>query len=108
VGVFPEGSRSRDGRLNRGRTGIARMAHRTGVPVVPCATVGVFEIAPPGTRLPRPRKVVVRFGEPRLFPDLGRDPSAQELRDWTDDLMAEIQRLSGQEASGTDAIRSES
>lgn len=109
VGIFPEGSRTRDGRLNRGRTGIARMAHRTGVPVVPCATVGVFDVAPPGTRVPRPRKVTLRFGEPLRFPDLGgRAPSAQELRDWTDALMAEIQRLSGQQASGIDAIRSES
>jgi 1-acyl-sn-glycerol-3-phosphate acyltransferase len=109
VGIFPEGSRTRDGRLNRGRTGIARMAAVTGVPVVPCATVGVFDIAPPGTRVPRPRKVTVRFGEPRRFPDLGgRPPSTEELRAWTDELMAEIQRLSGQEPSGVDAIASES
>jgi 1-acyl-sn-glycerol-3-phosphate acyltransferase len=107
VGIFPEGSRTRDGRLNRGRTGIARMAAATGVAVVPCATVGVFDIAPPGTRVPRPRKVTLRFGAPVRFPDLGgRPPTAEELRDWTDALMAEIQRLSGQEPSGVDAIAS--
>lgn len=109
VGIFPEGSRSRDGRLNRGRTGLARIAAETGVPVIPCATVGVFDVAPPGARLPRPRKVGVRFGEPMTFPKpVGRPASPEELRAWTDDLMARIQELSGQEASGVDAVGSRS
>jgi 1-acyl-sn-glycerol-3-phosphate acyltransferase len=102
VGIFPEGTRSRDGRLHRGRTGVARLAAETGVPVIPCATVGVFELAPPGTRLPRPRKIGVRFGDPRCWPT-GQPASPAALREWTDDLMAEIQRLSGQEAAGIDA-----
>ena len=109
VGIFPEGSRSRDGRLNRGRTGLARVAAETGVPVIPCATVGVFELAPPGARLPRPKKVGIRFGEPMTFPSTdGRAATPDELRAWTDELMAEIQRLSGQEASGVDAVGSKS
>ena len=109
VGIFPEGSRSRDGRLNRGRTGLARVAAETGVPVIPCATVGVFELAPPGARLPRPKKVGIRFGEPMTFPSTpGRPATPDELRAWTDELMAEIQRLSGQEASGVDAVGSRS
>ena len=102
VGIFPEGTRSRDGRIYRGRTGVARLAAETGVPVIPCATVGVFEVAPPGTKVPRPRKIGIRFGEPRTWP-VGRPTSPRELRAWTDELMAEIQRLSGQQAAGVDA-----
>lgn len=102
VGIFPEGTRSRDGRLYRGRTGVARLAAETGVPVIPCATVGVFELAPPGTTVPRPRKVGIRFGRPMTWPP-GRPASPPELRAWTDELMAEIQRLSGQEYAGVDA-----
>jgi 1-acyl-sn-glycerol-3-phosphate acyltransferase len=105
VGVFPEGSRTRDGRLSRGRTGVARMAAETGAPVVPCAMVGVFDIAPPGTRVPRPRRVGVRFGEPMpAVTTSGRPATAEELRAWTDELMARIAALSGQEQSGVDAV----
>src|SRR3954468_4262378 len=95
VGIFPEGTRSRDGRLYRGRTGVARLAAETGVPVIPCATVGVFDIAPPGAKVPRPHKISVRFGEP--MPPIEKDPSAERLREWTDELMARICALSGQE-----------
>jgi 1-acyl-sn-glycerol-3-phosphate acyltransferase len=102
VGVFPEGTRTRDGRLNRGRTGVARMAAETGVPVIPCATVGTFDIAPPGARLPRPHKIKVRFGSP--MPPIEPDPSAEQLREWTDELMARICVLSEQEFSGVDAV----
>lgn len=108
VGIFPEGSRSRDGRLNRGRTGLARIAAETGVPVVPCATVGAYELCPPGATLPRPRKVAVRFGEPMTFPGAPCTPSAAALRAWTDELMTRIQQLSGQEQSGVDAVGSRS
>ena len=102
VGVFPEGTRTRDGRLNRGRTGVARMAAETGVPVIPCATVGTFDIAPPGAKLPRPHKIKVRFGSP--MPAIAPDPSAEQLREWTDELMARICVLSEQEYSGVDAV----
>lgn len=101
VGIFPEGTRSRDGRLYRGRTGVARLAAETGVAVIPCATVGVFELAPPGTRVPRPRKVAIRFGAARSWP-AGQPASPAALRHWTDELMAEICRLSGQEDAGVD------
>lgn len=106
VGVFPEGSRTRDGRLNRGRTGIARMAAATGAPVIPVAMIGVFEVAPPGTRLPRPRKVGVRFGDP--MPAVSASASPEELRTWTDLLMTRIAELSGQEQSGVDAVGGQS
>ncbi len=105
VGVFPEGTRSRDGRLNRGRTGVARMAAQSGVPVIPCGIVGAHECAPAGARLPRPRRVVIRFGEP--MPPVttkGRAPTAEELRTWTDELMTRIAVLSGQEQSDLDQL----
>lgn len=101
VGMFPEGTRTRDGRLNRGRTGVARIAAETGVAVIPCALVGVFEIAPPGVRFPRPKRVTVRFGVP-MPPVPGTSP--EQLRSWTDELMARICTLSGQEYSGVDAV----
>lgn len=105
VGVFPEGTRTRDGRLNRGRTGVARMAAETGVPVIPCATVGTFRVAPPGARVPRPRKITVRFGEamPAVC-EPGTAPTSEQLRDWTDELMARICAMSEQEYSGVDAV----
>src|SRR3954471_11726760 len=102
VGIFPEGTRSRDGRLYRGRTGVARLAAETGVRVIPCATVGVFDLAPPGTRVPRMRRIGVRFGPAMTWP-AGRIATPTALRSWTDELMAEIQRLSGQEEAGVDA-----
>ncbi len=102
IGVFPEGTRTRDGRLNRGRTGVARMAAETGVTVIPCATVGTFDIAPPGTRIPHPKKIGVRFGSP--MPPIAKDPTAEQLREWTDELMARICVLSEQEYSGVDAV----
>jgi 1-acyl-sn-glycerol-3-phosphate acyltransferase len=105
VGVFPEGTRTRDGRLNRGRTGVARMAAETGAPVIPCATVGTFAVAPPGARLPRPHKISVRFGAP--MPPVcaaGAVPTAERLREWTDELMARIGELSEQDYSGVDAV----
>jgi 1-acyl-sn-glycerol-3-phosphate acyltransferase len=102
VGIFPEGTRSRDGRLYRGRTGVARLAAETGVPVIPCATVGVFDLAPPGTKVPRPRQIGVQFAPPMTWP-VGRAASPAALRAWTDELMAVIQRLSGQEPAGVDA-----
>lgn len=101
VGMFPEGTRSRDGRLNRGRTGVARLSLETGVAVIPCALVGGFEIAPPGVRIPRPKKVTVRFGEAMPAVPGG---SPEQLRTWTDELMARICALSGQEYSGVDAV----
>ena len=104
-----EGSRSRDGRLNRGRTGLARIAAETGVPVVPCATVGAYELCPPGAKVPRPRKVAVRFGTPMVFPGSPMEsPTSAELRAWTDELMEQIRQLSGQEPSGADAAGSRS
>lgn len=98
LAVYPEGTRTLDGRLQRGKTGVVRMAGRTGAPVIPCAIVGAFDIAPKGARLPRPRKVLVRFGPPMPWSGQRFDiDDSVLLRKYTDDLMATIQELSGQE-----------
>ena len=111
LGVFPEGTRSPDGRLHRGRTGVVRMAAASGVPVVPCAAVDLFTIAPTGAVLPRitRKRTVVRFAPPMDWPvdPSGEPPSPEVLRARTDELMAVIQELSGQEYSGQD-VRSPS
>ncbi len=104
LGVFPEGTRARDGRLHRGRTGIVRMAGVSGAPVIPCATKGVFRYEADGTRHLSLRRNEVHFGAPmswsgRQFPI--DDPAL--LRARTDDLMHAIQRLSGQDYVDVDA-----
>jgi 1-acyl-sn-glycerol-3-phosphate acyltransferase len=97
-GIYPEGTRSPDGRLYRGRTGIARLTLMTGAPVVPFAMIGTDKIQPGGAGLPRPHRVTVRFGEAMEFSryeGMGRDRYV--LRAVTDSVMAEVMRLSGQE-----------
>ncbi|MEU6402817.1 lysophospholipid acyltransferase family protein [Streptomyces sp. NPDC046985] len=97
-GIYPEGTRSPDGRLYRGRTGIARLTLMTGAPVVPFAMVGTDKLQPGGSGLPRPGKVVVRFGEPMEFSRYeGMDRDRYVLRAVTDSVMTEVMRLSGQE-----------
>jgi 1-acyl-sn-glycerol-3-phosphate acyltransferase len=89
VGIFPEGTRSPDGRLYRGRTGVARLALATGVPVIP---VGLQHTPPPSWR-----RAVVRFGEPLDFSAYaGAGNDRDVLRHVTDEVMAAIQELSGQ------------
>ncbi|HEX6167200.1 MAG TPA: lysophospholipid acyltransferase family protein, partial [Acidimicrobiales bacterium] len=98
-GIYPEGTRSRDGRLHKGHTGPARLALRTGAPLVPIALIGTREIQPPGARVPRPfRPCEIRIGRPV---DTGhyRDRADERLvlRQLTDELMFEIRELSGQD-----------
>jgi 1-acyl-sn-glycerol-3-phosphate acyltransferase len=98
LGVYPEGTRSHDGRLYKGRVGVASMALRGGVPVVPCAMVGTFEIQPPGRRLPRLGRVTIRFGEPLDFSRFaGMEGERAVLRAVTDEIMHAVLQLSGQE-----------
>ncbi|MFD3561503.1 lysophospholipid acyltransferase family protein [Streptomyces sp. NPDC058686] len=97
-GIYPEGTRSPDGRLYRGRTGIARLTLMTNAPVVPFAMIGTDKLQPGGNGFPRPGRVTVRFGEPMEFSrydGMGRDRYV--LRAVTDSVMAEVMRLSGQE-----------
>ena len=97
VAIYPEGTRSPDGRLYRGRTGTARLAMAAGVPIIPVGMIGTDRVQPIGVRVPRPnvRGVVVRFGKP--IDVSGRQDDRTTLREVTDELMAEIQRLTGQE-----------
>jgi 1-acyl-sn-glycerol-3-phosphate acyltransferase len=93
VAVFPEGTRSPDGRLYRGRTGAVRLAAQAGVPVVPVGIRGTDRIRPTGRRLPRRHPVTLAFG-PALPVKV---ESAQDARRLTDELIAEIRSLTGQE-----------
>ncbi|MCY0919674.1 MULTISPECIES: lysophospholipid acyltransferase family protein [unclassified Streptomyces] len=97
-GIYPEGTRSPDGRLYRGRTGIARLTLMTGAPVVPFAMIGTDKLQPGGKGMPRPGRVTLRFGEPMEFSRYeGMDRDRYVLRAVTDSVMAEVMRLSGQE-----------
>jgi len=96
-GIYPEGTRSRDGRLYRGRTGVAWLALTAGCPVVPVALSGTQDIQPVGSRLPRIRKITVRFGEPLDFSYLRGAKPGPARREATDAIMAAIHELSGQE-----------
>ena len=100
-GIYPEGTRSRDGRLYRGRTGVGHLALTSGAPVVPVGLEGTERLQPVGSRLPRLARVTVRFGEPLHF--AGRYdgvPLGRARREITDEVMAAIQRLSGQPGAG--------
>src|SRR5205823_10281831 len=98
VGIFPEGTRSPDGRLYRGKTGVARMALEAQVPVIPVALVGTYEAWPYDKKLPKPGRVEIRFGKPLTF-ERSYDTPADRfvLRSVTDEIMYEIMMLSGQE-----------
>jgi 1-acyl-sn-glycerol-3-phosphate acyltransferase len=99
LGIYPEGTRSPDGRLYRGHTGVARLALSCGVTVIPVGLVGTTDVQPRGSTFMRPfRRVTIRFGAPldlsRFEGTSGTDPLA--LRAVTDELMFEIRRLTGQ------------
>jgi 1-acyl-sn-glycerol-3-phosphate acyltransferase len=96
--IHPEGTRSLDGRLHRGHTGVAQLALRSGAPVVPVAVIGTDRAQPPGMRLPRPRRIGIRFGEPLDFQRYqGMDGAPAIRRAITDEIMYAILVLSGQE-----------
>ncbi len=97
-GIYPEGTRSPDGRLYRGRTGVARLSLMTGAPVVPCAIIGTDRVQPSGKGLPHIHPVTIRFGAPLDFSRYeGMDRDRYVLRAVTDEVMSHVMRLSGQE-----------
>jgi 1-acyl-sn-glycerol-3-phosphate acyltransferase len=100
-GIYPEGTRSRDGRLARGKTGVAWLALTADCPVVPVGITGTDRIQPVGASWPRPHRCTVVFGRPLTFPEhagqAGRNRSRREV---TDTIMAAIAELSGQERAG--------
>jgi 1-acyl-sn-glycerol-3-phosphate acyltransferase len=99
LGIYPEGTRSHDGRLYKGKVGVAAMALKARVPVVPCAMIGTFEAQPPGRVLPKlQNRVTVRFGAPLDFSRYyGMEGEKAVLRAVTDEIMYTILELSGQE-----------
>lgn len=99
-GIYPEGTRSRDGRLYRGRTGVAWLALAAKCPVVPVGLTGTQDIQPIDSRIPRIRKITIRFGRPMDFGYLQGATPGPARREATDAVMAAIQALTGQEAVG--------
>lgn len=97
-GIYPEGTRSHDGNLYRGRTGVARIALESGVPVIPVAVINTDVIAPPGKMFGRFARPGVRFGQPLDFSRYeGMEDDRYILRAVTDEIMYEIMNLSGQD-----------
>jgi 1-acyl-sn-glycerol-3-phosphate acyltransferase len=98
LGIYPEGTRSHDGKLYKGKVGVAVMAISGQAPVVPCAMVGTFEIQPPGQKIPKIKQVTIRFGKPLDFTRYaGMENQKAALRAVTDEIMYAILGLSGQE-----------
>lgn len=97
VAVYPEGTRSPDGKLYRGRTGVARLAVAAGVPIIPVGMIGTDKVQPIGRLYPKLMRdtVVVKFGKP--IETIGRGDDRTSLRELTDQVMGEIQKLTGQE-----------
>lgn len=100
-GLYPEGTRSRDGRLYRGRTGVAHLALTAGVPIVPVGLSGTEDLQPIGATYPRLAKVTVSFGEPiHVAGRYDGVPAGRARREVTDAVMTAIQELTGQEQAG--------
>jgi 1-acyl-sn-glycerol-3-phosphate acyltransferase len=105
--IYPEGTRTRDGYMHRGHTGIARLAFRTGAPVIPVGMIGTDDIQPVDSKMPRlNRTVTIRFGDaidPAHYGAGADDRLA--LRELTDEVMYEICQLSGYEYVDTYATK---
>lgn len=100
-GIYPEGTRSRDGRLYRGRTGVAWLALEAGCPIVPVGLKGTQDIQPVGSRLPRRAKISVEFGTPiQVAGRFEGVPQGRARRELTDEVMAAILAMTGQEWAG--------
>jgi len=98
LGIYPEGTRSPDGRMYRGRTGIARMALESGVPVIPVAMIDTEKVMPIGVKIPKVQRIGVVFGSPLDFSRFaGYENDRFVLRAITDEIMHELVGLSGQE-----------
>jgi 1-acyl-sn-glycerol-3-phosphate acyltransferase len=98
LGIYPEGTRSPDGRLYRGRTGVARMALEAGCPVLPVAMIGTDKAQPTGKVVPKIMRIGIRIGKPLDFSRYeGMEDDRFVLRSVTDEIMYELMLLSGQE-----------
>lgn len=106
LGIYPEGTRSPDGRLYRGKTGVARLAIEADVPILPVAMIGTDIAQPVGQKLPSRVDIGVRIGEPIHASDYtGKQDDRDALRDLTDAVMMAIQKLSGQEYVDRDSAQ---
>jgi 1-acyl-sn-glycerol-3-phosphate acyltransferase len=99
AGIYPEGTRSPDGRLYRGKTGVARLSLESGAPVIPVAMINTDVIQPTGKLIPKIMRVKIRFGAPMDFPQRypGRAGDRMVERAITDEIMYELMELSGRE-----------
>jgi 1-acyl-sn-glycerol-3-phosphate acyltransferase len=98
LGIYPEGTRSPDGRLYRGRTGPARMSLAAPAPVIPVAMIGTDKIQPTGQKIPNLYPLTIRIGKPLDFSRYaGMEDDRFVLRSMTDEIMYELMELSGQE-----------
>ncbi|NLE79059.1 MAG: 1-acyl-sn-glycerol-3-phosphate acyltransferase [Rhodococcus sp.] len=98
LGIYPEGTRSPDSRLYKGKTGMARLALESGIPVIPVAMIGTEKVNPIGSRIWRPAKVTIKIGEPidfTRFEGMGGNRFVE--RAVTDEVMYKLMKLSGQE-----------
>lgn len=95
-GIYPEGTRSRDGYLYKGKIGVAWLAHMTGATVVPIGLIGTDKIQKPGSNMIYPKRFTVRVGQPMTFEKLGESMSGKQRRQTTDQIMDAIAQLSGQ------------
>lgn len=99
VGIYPEGTRSKDGLLYRGRTGVGWLALTTGAPVIPVGLIGTENLQPAGRNRVRPQHFTMKIGAPLTFAKTGPDHSLPARRQTTDHIMDAIAELSGQERS---------
>lgn len=97
LGIYPEGTRSPDGRLYRAKLGVAKLALESGAPVIPVAMIGTDKLQPIGQSLPRPGKIQIKIGKPLSFEHLaGKHDDPQALRACADEIRQAINVLSGQ------------
>ncbi len=97
IGIYPEGTRSLTGKLQKAKTGVARLALATKVPVVPVGLIGTFEILPKGKHIPKLKKAFINIGKPIYFPEYyGRKIIKRILEEATIKIMKEIAKLSNQ------------
>ena len=100
-GIYPEGTRSPDGRLYRGRPGVGWLALKSGLPVIPVGMVGTHRVLPPGSVVPRPGRIEIRIGAPLSFPpEVTSAPPGKARQLIAERVMTEIQKLTRQEAAG--------
>jgi 1-acyl-sn-glycerol-3-phosphate acyltransferase len=97
-GIYPEGTRSPDGRLYRGRPGVGWLALKSGLPVIPVGMMGTRRVLPSGSVVPRPGRVEIRIGKPLTFPpEVTEQAPAKARREITDAVIEAIRELTGQE-----------